>query len=134
MSKNKLDTVCQKTNIKRRANFNFFKGFNEMKYNYIDHRDWLASFIKEIRNDKDGFYSAVNKVYNYEMNRNGSFDGSDFWSYDQNASDTISELGWRQVLFQPYVWGGYYEKIQEAMSLHQFDYTDKQIIEKAKTI
>jgi len=105
-----------------------------MKYNYIDNRDWLASFIKEIRNDKDDFYSAVNKVYNYEMNRNGSFDGCNFWSYDQNASDTISELGWRQVLFQPYVWHGFYEKIQETLSLYQFDYTDKQIIEKAKTI
>ena len=105
-----------------------------MKYNYIDERDWLASFIKEIRNDKDGFYYAVNKVYNYEMDRNGSFDGCNFWSYDQNACDTISELGWRQVLFQPCAKGSYYEKIQEAMSLYQFDYTDDQIIEKAKTI
>ena len=40
-----------------------------MKYQrYIDHRDWLASFIKEIRNDKDGFFYAVCKVYNYEWN------------------------------------------------------------------
>ena len=106
-----------------------------MKYQgYIDHRDQLAFYLNDIKNDKDGFYYAVSKVYNYEWNRNGSFDGCNFWSYDQNAHDTIGENGWRQVLKQSYIHNNYYEAILEYMALGQFDYTDKQIIEKAKTI
>ena len=108
-----------------------------MKDNGIENhsRDHLASLLNDIRNNNNWeFYYDVSKVFRYESAKNSIFDDCTFDDYIQNAYDTIRENGWYRVLNRTYVGSYYYDKILEVLSLYQFDYNDKKIIEKAKTI
>ena len=106
-----------------------------MKDNGVENhsRDHLASLLNDIKN-KWEFYYNVSKVFKYESEKNSIFNDCTFNDYVQNAYDTIRENGWYRVLNRTYVGSYYYDKILEVLSLYQFDYTDNQIIEKAKTI
>ena len=104
-----------------------------MKDNGIEHRDWLASLLNDIKNNYE-FYYDVSKVFRYESEKNSIFNDCTFDGYIENAGDTIKETGWCRVLNRKYVGSYYHYKILEVLSLYDFDYTDKKIIEKAKTI